>query len=128
MFGRGRILLTIPACILATPVASQAPAPTATAFDGKYVRVSRESSKAGSNPGAKCPPNGVPAPLTIKNGIVGRPGTGGWEGTVSPQGALAMHNGGSMRVDGQIDSQGTITAKYSGPACIVTYVWRKRSA
>jgi hypothetical protein len=127
MFARARILLTIAALTLTMPAIAQALAPTTT-FDGKYVGVSRESSKAGSNPGAKCPPSGVPAPLTIRNGVIGKPGTGGWEGTVSPQGAFAMHNGGSMRVDGQIDSQGGITAKYSGPACIITYVWRKRSA
>jgi hypothetical protein len=127
MFGRARVLITAAACTLAMLAGAQAQVPT-TAFDGKYVGVSRESSKAGSNPGAKCPPSGVPAPLTIKNGVIGRPGTGGWEGTVSPQGALSMHNGSSMRVDGQIDPQGAITAKYSGPACIVTYAWRKRSA
>ena len=128
MFGWARIILTIAGCTVALPVAAQTQAPTTTAFDGRYIGVSRESSKAGSNPGAKCPPSGVPAPLTIRNGVIGRPGTGGWEGTVTPQGALAMHNGGSMRVDGQVDSQGTITAKYSGPACIITYIWRKRSA
>jgi hypothetical protein len=127
MFGRARILLMIAACMVATTAVAQAPTPTTTAFDGKYVGVSRESSKAGSNPGAKCPPNGVPAPLTIRNSVIGQPGTGGWEGSVTPQGAVAMHNGASMRADGQIDSQGTITAKYSGPACIITYVWRKRS-
>jgi hypothetical protein len=32
-----------------------------------------------------------------------------------------------MRADGQIDPQGTITAKYSGPACISTFVWRKQA-
>jgi hypothetical protein len=127
MFARARILLTIGVCVVARPATAQAPASTTT-FDGKYVGVSRESSKAGSNPGAKCPPSGVPAPLTVRNGVIGNPGTEGWEGTVSPQGALVMHNGGSMRVDGQIDAQGGITAKYSGPVCIITYVWRKRSA
>jgi hypothetical protein len=126
MFGRTRILLTIAVCTVALRVAAQAPA-TTTAFDGKYIGVSRESAKAGSNPGAKCPPNGVPAPLTVRNGVIGRPGSAAWEGTVSPQGVLVMHNGGSMRVDGQIDPQGTITAKYSGPACIITSVWRKQS-
>jgi hypothetical protein len=38
-----------------------------------------------------------------------------------------MHYGGSMRADGQIDPQGTITVKYSGPACISKFVWRKQA-
>jgi hypothetical protein len=126
MFARARILLTIGVCAVALPATAQAPASAAT-FDGRYIGVSRESAKAGSNPGAKCPPSGVPAPLMIKNGVVGKPGTEGWEGTVSPQGVVTLRNGGSMRVDGQIDAQGGITAKYSGPACIITYVWRKQS-
>jgi hypothetical protein len=37
VFGWARILLTIAALTLATAVAAQAPAPTTTAFDGKYV-------------------------------------------------------------------------------------------
>lgn len=127
MSSRAIILLTIAAWMLATSVAAQASATPTTAFDGKYLGVSREPEKAGSNPGAKCGTSGVPAPLTIRNGVIGQPGTGGWEGIVTPQGTLVMQYGGSMRADGQIDSQGTITAKYSGPACIITFVWRKRS-
>jgi hypothetical protein len=63
---RGKALLSVAALAVALPAAAQAPAPS-TAFDGRYVGVSRESSKAGSNPGAKCLPNGVPAPLAIRN-------------------------------------------------------------
>ena len=126
MFDRAALLLMIAASALAMPAAAQAPAPT-TAFDGKYVGVSRESSKAASSPRAKCEPNGVPAPLTIRNGVIGKPGGKGWEGTVSPQGGLTMRNANSTRVDGQIDPKGTITAQYSGPACIIAYVWRKQS-
>lgn len=37
MFGWARILLTIAAYTLAMPVAAQTPAPTTTAFDGRYV-------------------------------------------------------------------------------------------
>lgn len=85
MFGRAKILLTIAAYALAMPAIAQAPASTRS-FDGRYIGVSRESAKAGSNPGAKCPQSGVPASLTVRNGVIGRPGTGGWEGTVSPQG------------------------------------------
>ena len=126
MLGRSKVLLAIAASVIAMPAAAQAPGP-ATAFDGKYVGVSRESSKAGSNPGAKCPPSGVPAPLTIRNGVIGRPGSEGWQGTVSQQGALTMRNANSVRVDGQIDPQGTIRAQYSGAACIITFAWRKQS-
>jgi hypothetical protein len=127
MFRWSAVPLTIAAFAWATPVAAQAPAAATTAFDGKYVGVSRESSKAGSNPGAKCLPSGVPAPVTIRNGAIGRPGSGGWQGTVSPQGGVTMHNANSLRIEGQIDPQGTLTAKYSGPACIMTFVWRKQS-
>ena len=126
MFGRAMILLAIPASALATPVAAQAPAPT-TAFDGKYVGVSRESSKAGSTPGAKCLPRGVPDTLTITNGVVRSKVYPSWEGAVNPQGALVMRSTSSMRVDAQIDPQGTIRGQYSGPACIYTYVWQKGS-
>jgi hypothetical protein len=43
MLDRTIVLGTIAACMLATPVAAQAPAPapTTTAFDGTYVGVSR---------------------------------------------------------------------------------------
>jgi len=126
LFVRATVALTFAACALATLVAAQTPGPT-TAFDGKYVGVSRESTKAGSNPGAKCLPSGVPAPLTIRNGVIGKPGSDGWQGTVSPQGAVTMHNANSLRIDGQIDPQGTLRAHYSGPACITTFVWRKQS-
>jgi hypothetical protein len=122
---RVRALLSV-ALTLASPAAAQTPAPS-TAFDGRYVGVSRESSKAGSNPGAKCLPNGVPAPLAIRNGVIGSPGSTGWQGTVDPQGNVTMRNTNSLRVDGQIDPQGTFTAKYSGPACIMTFVWRRQS-
>jgi hypothetical protein len=50
-----------------------------------------------------------------------------WEGAVNPQGALVMRSTSSMRVDAQIDPQGTIRGQYSGPACIYTYVWQKGS-
>jgi len=126
MLGGAALILTIAASGLAIPAAAQAPAPT-TAFDGKYVGVSRESSKAGSSPGTKCQPNGVPAPLTIRNGLIGSPGSKGWEGTVNSQGGLTMRSASTPRVDGKIEPGGTFTAQYSGPACITTFVWRKQS-
>jgi hypothetical protein len=126
MFGRAALLLSIAASGLAMPAAAQAPPPT-TPFDGKYVGVSRESSKAGSSPGAKCQPNGVPAALTIRNGLIENAGGKGWAGTVNPQGGLTMRSASTPRVDGQIDSQGTLIGQYSGPACITTFVWHKQS-
>jgi hypothetical protein len=69
----------------------------------------------------------VPAPLAIKNGVIGRPRSTGWQGMVDSQGNVAMHNANSLRIDGQIDPQGTLTAKDSGPACIMTFVWRRQS-
>jgi hypothetical protein len=126
MSGRKRALLTIAAFAWALPAGAQVPAATTT-FDGKYVGVSRESSKTPAFPGAKCPPNGIPGPLTVRNGVIGTPGTAGWEGTVSPQGGLTVRNESAMRMDGQIDPQGNARAQYSGAGCIITYVWRKRS-
>jgi hypothetical protein len=127
MFGRTRILLMIATCALAMPAAAQAPAPTTTAFDGTYAGISREVSKSPSAPRAKCPPSGALAPLTIKNGVVVASGSAAWEGTVSPQGVLLMRNDRSVRVDGQIDPQGTIRAQYGGTGCITTFVWQKKS-
>jgi hypothetical protein len=126
MFGRERILITITASALAMPVFAQTPAPT-TAFDGIYAGISREVSKSPSAPRAKCPPSGALAPLTIKNGVIVASGPAEWEGTVSPQGVLIMRNERSVRVDGQIDPQGTIRAQYAGTGCITNFAWQKQS-
>jgi hypothetical protein len=123
MFGPVKVVLTIAACAVAMPAAAQAPT---TAFDGTYAGVSREVSKSPSAPGAKCPPSGALAPLTIKNGAVVSSGPAGWKGTVSPDGVLLLDNERSLRVDGRIDAQGTIRAQYAGTGCITNYVWQKR--
>ena len=78
-----------------------------TAFDGEYVGVSRESVRPASAQDAKCPPDGVSAPLTIWKGAVWSHGAT-WQGIVSQQGVLAMQNSKSTRLNGQIDAQGTI--------------------
>jgi hypothetical protein len=125
LFGRTKVLLTIVLSAVAPPLAAQTPVPT-TVFDGTYAGVSREVSKNPSAPRAKCPPSGALAPLTIKNGVVVASGSAAWEGTVSPQGVLLMRNDRSVRVDGQIDPQGTITAQYSGTGCMTKFVWQKK--
>jgi hypothetical protein len=125
LFRRTKVLLTIVLSAVAPPLAAQTLAPTTTAFDGTYAGISRDVSKSPSAPRAKCPPSGALAPLTIKNGVVvSRPAA--WEGTVSPQGVLIMRNERSVRVDGQIDPQGTIRAQYSGTGCITSFVWQKK--
>ena len=46
---------------------------------------------------------------------------------MNPQGGLVMRSPSSSRLDGQIDSQGTIRGQLSGWGCVVTFVWRKLS-
>jgi hypothetical protein len=91
------------------------PAPTMP-FDGDYIGVSRESS---------CLASRVPVALIIRNGV----DRGEWQGNVNPQGAVVMGNRLAPRVDGQIDSQGTLRAQGSSSAggvyCHI--VWRKES-
>jgi hypothetical protein len=156
MFGRARAVLTIPTCILVVvpacsvpatttePAAAQAPGPTTTteaaaaqapgpmttAFDGTYAGVSRGTSSFTQGISAVrwcASKSGAPAPLTITNGVVRSQGGGRWEGSVSPRGVLVMRNARSVRVEGQIDSQGTIRGQYSGWACVGTYVWQRQS-
>ena len=101
----------------------KAPAST-TAFDGKYTGVSRESAQNPSAPSAKCPSSGVPAALTITNGIV----TGGpWQGNVNPQGRV-MINASSVQLTAQIDGQGLIRGQANDAAgCAMSWVWRKQA-
>jgi hypothetical protein len=119
MFGGARILLTISACVLATPVTAQAPAPATTAFDGTYAGVSREMNLTGTGRGRQCEPPGVPDSLTITNGVVRS--AGGFEGAVTPQGAVTLRRPDAFRIDGQIDAQGTIRGSGSGTGgCVNT--------
>jgi hypothetical protein len=127
MFGRARILLTIAACVLATPVTAQAPTPsTTTAFDGGYAGVSRtfEESSNTADPGRTwthyCPQPSPPAGLTIVNGTAK---AGKLEGSVSPRGVLVMRDFWS-RFDGQIDSQGTVRGRTTS-GCSYLLVWQK---
>jgi hypothetical protein len=126
MFGRAKILLTIAAFALATPVFAQAPAPATAAYDGTYIGVSREASPYSSGQKATCVANGVPPTLTITNGVART--SGGAEGTVSPDGRLVLRSPNSFRWDGQIDSHGTVKAQGSGTySCLYTNTWQKQS-
>jgi hypothetical protein len=128
MLDRTIVLWTIAACMLATPVAAQAPAPTMTAFDGTYVGVSRTfAGKADAGaPTRNCVPNGQPGPLTIASGVARYPTlrAGTWEGSVNAQGVLVMHSRLGERFDAQIDARGTVIGRFSGE-CGYHMVWQK---
>ena len=98
----------------------RAPPPTMP-LDGNYIGVSKETSKTASA-SWRCPPNGVPAILLIRNSVV----LGYWQGAVSPQGTLTMRNH-SLRFDGQIDSQGTVRGQAANDAgCVRTYIYSRK--
>jgi hypothetical protein len=125
MFGRAKVLLTIASSALAMPVVAQAPT---AAFDGKYVGASVEPLRPGGNTlgayaGAKCYPPAIPDPLTIKDGVI----SGSWEGTVTPQGGVVARDGTGRRINGQMQSDGTMRALYSGAVCSYNFIWRKQS-
>jgi len=83
-----------------------------------------------------CYPHALAPPhiLRIANGAVETPNFERWEGTVSSQGAVTLHNSQFSRVDARIDGQGTIRGQYSGDIpprlgggtnCVVNFVWQK---
>jgi hypothetical protein len=127
MLDRTIVLGTIAACMLATPIAAQAPATTTTAFDGTYVGVSRtlESTMEGRNTRG-CLPSGQPGPLTIASGVARYPTfrVGTWEGSVNAQGMLVIHGQSGERIDAQIDGRGTVTGRSTG-GCSYQMVWQK---
>lgn len=125
MSGRAKVLLTIAGLALTTPVAAQAPGPATTAFDGRYAGVFAHIAKSTAH-GRPCPREHAPDSLTITNGAVHSSARDRWTGTVSAQGEVILRNKRSMRVDAQIDPQGTIKGRYQGPACMVDYIWRKQ--
>ena len=77
----------------------------------------------------QCPPSGRVAPLTIVNGIARTQALGTAEGSVSPQGALVMRAlagfAAGSRFEGQIDGQGTVTARLTA-SCSYQVVWQKK--
>ena len=95
MLGGARILVAIAACMSATSVAAQAPAPTTTAFDGTYAGVSWTSEGAiiGNTNSYNCNRrNGQTGPLTIAGGVPRFNGLTTFEGSVNAQGVLVMRN------------------------------------
>jgi hypothetical protein len=125
MLAGARILVTIAACMSATPAAAQAPASTTTAFDGTYVGVSRTALE-GTVGARNCVRNGQPGPLTIAGGVVRWPApyAGTAEGSVNAQGLLVLHTPYGSRIDVQIDGRGTVTGRFIG-TCSYQLVWQK---
>jgi hypothetical protein len=119
-----KVIPTMISLVLTIPIANaQAPAPP-TAFDGQYTGVSAQVSK--SRPEVSCPGERTPDSLSIAKGHIGSTGSYRWSGTVSADGSVVIRNKAAMRVNGNIDSQGTITGEFHGAACNITYVWRKQ--
>ena len=132
MLDRTIVLGTIAACMLATTVAAQAPAPPTTAFDGTYAGVSRTlmGGMADNDPLRSCAPNGPPGPLTIAGGVPRCNGStlrqATFEGSVNAQGVLVMHTPASERLEARIDGRGTLTGRFTG-SCSYQMVWQKES-
>lgn len=119
MLDWGKAILTIVGCVLAVPVLAQAPT---GAFDGKYAGVSIEPLRPVAHPMAKCDrAQSAPDPFAIKGGVI----SGSWEGTVNPQGSFTARDGTGRRIDGQIQSDGSVRALYSGAVCGYNFIWRK---
>jgi hypothetical protein len=51
---------------------------------------------------------------------------GSAEGSVTPQGALALHAPNGARIEGQIDGHGTVTGRLTS-ACSYQVVWQKKT-
>jgi hypothetical protein len=124
MLDRINGFLIVAGIAAAMPAAAQPPAPTA-AFDGHYAGVSAHTEKSTAH-GRPCPPMHTPDALTITNGAVHSGTRDKWTGTVTQQGHVVLRNKRAMRVDAQIDPQGTIAGRYHGPACFVDFVWQKQ--
>jgi hypothetical protein len=128
MFGRTGIFLLIEAFALATPVAAQAPAPTTTAFDGTHLGMSvnmegYDQVLTDATWTRACHEDRPPPPLTIVNGLA-RTSWGAAEGPVSPQGVLAMRTTRGDHIDGRIDGQGSVWARFTS-GCSYQLVWQK---
>ena len=128
---------------------AQTPSPPAasTQFDGTYTfvsatKVNETYTTTRSNRVGRCG-DYRGRPLTIVNGEVGYPTRGrltaaGFEGTVGPQGELAMRlnptpasrgagaaPGVEITIRGKIDSNGTVHARQMGYSCSYDLIWQK---
>jgi hypothetical protein len=136
--------------LLAAANAQTASPPTATTqFDGTYAFVSATKLKETyttrvTNRIGRCG-DYTGRPLTITNGQARYPGLGrltsaGFEGTVGPQGELALRlastpatraagasPGVEIIINGKIESNGTVRARQIGYGCSYDLSWQKQT-
>ena len=73
---------------------------------------------------AGCASSDVPGTLIIRNSVA----LGQWQGTVSPQGVLAVRSPKGAQIQGQINPQGIIRGQdASAVGCSSIWVWRKEA-
>ena len=112
------------------PAAAQTSEPSAV-FDGSYQGVSRERFKSTSDAGSASyctlDNNHPPSPLVVANGTV-RSLNSRWQGTISPQGWIVLHDQEMRRMDARVDGQGTIRGQISGIFCSMRFVWRRQAS
>jgi hypothetical protein len=133
--------------LLAAADAQTPSPPTATSqFDGTYRFVSssnvNEIYMAGIARVGRCPDNKKAGTLHIMNGqvLLSNGPDYRYEGTVGPQGELAMrltspapgHHAGStpgleIMVSGKIDRNGTVRARRMDYRCSYDFIWQKAS-
>ena len=136
--------------LVAAANAQPASQPAATTqFDGTYAfvsatKVNETYTTKVTNRLGRCG-DYTGRPLTIANGQARYPGLGrltsaGFEGTVGPQGELALRlastpatraagasPGVEIIINGKIESDGTVRARQMGYACSYDLIWRKES-
>ncbi len=122
---------TAAALLAATvPATAQTTEPSAV-FDGRYEGVSRERFKSTSDAGSASyctlDNNHPPSPLVVANGTV-RSLNSRWQGTISAQGWIVLHDQEMRRMDARIDGQDIIRGQISGTFCSMRFVWRRQAS
>ena len=98
-----------------------------SAFDGTYTGVSVENlGNLWEGSTLNCPNYADVPPVTIVNGVAQfQPRNMTFQGSVKPQGALAMRIGDGQWFQGQIDNQYVLTALVHGGTCGYRFSWRR---
>ena len=136
-------------CVAAANAQTASPPAASTQFDGTYgfvsaTKLTETYATRGSHRVGQCG-DYTGRPLTIANGQARYPGRGrltaaGFEGTVGPQGELAMRlaatpatrgagasPGVEIIINGKIDSNGAVHARQMSYGCSYDLIWQKQS-